>query len=292
MFSALFARARGVFNPTPRPSFLCSAKEKRGIERRPRTALAPRRWRGVPCAARQGGHAQNSLRSLRSLRSNKLRESDHEVRLRRTAPLSALLGGAEGVSPANSQQPDLDSLTALAGAQTHAGNELTAGCSVFGCSVSHPLCAAEQRRRPARVPQARIPSDSRSLFEPEVAQRLEASSARGRASSSTGNPSPAARGERSVGPPLDSPLFFGGAKKRGPGLSKERARPTAGLATPCEGLAACRRRDAGSEVLLGVQGRKAPGCTRQSRRSCSESRGEAPWAGGVQGQKAPGRNVA
>jgi len=172
-------------------------------------------------SARQGDHAQNSLRSLRSLRSDKLRESDHDVRLRRTAPLSALLGGADGGQQpaANSQQPNFEPLTA--------GSERIAGCSVFGCSVSHPLCAAEQRRRPARVPQARIPSDSRSLFEPEVAQRLEASSARGRASSSAGNPSPTARGERSAGPPFFSPLFFGGAKKRGSGSRGEA--PWAGV---------------------------------------------------------------
>jgi hypothetical protein len=195
-------------------------KRKAGLLRSPARPAAKR----VPCGARQGGHAQNSLRSLRSLRSDKLRESDHDVRLRRTAPLSALLGGADGGQQpaANSQQPNFEPLTA--------GSERIAGCSVFGCSASHPLCAAEQRRRPARVPQARIPSDSRSLFEPEVAQRLEASSARGRASSSAGNPSPTARGERSVGPPFFSPLFFGGAKKRGSGSRGEA--PWAGVWGP------------------------------------------------------------
>ena len=58
---------------------------------------------------------------------------------------------------ANSQQPNLEPLTA--------GSERIAGCWGFGCSVSHPLCAAEEHSKPARVPQARIPSDSASLFE-------------------------------------------------------------------------------------------------------------------------------
>jgi hypothetical protein len=44
--------------PCTRPPFLCSAKEKGGKERRPRTALAPRLRRGVPCGARKPAPAR------------------------------------------------------------------------------------------------------------------------------------------------------------------------------------------------------------------------------------------
>jgi hypothetical protein len=68
---------------------------------------------------------------------------------------------------------------------------------------------------------------------------------------------PQAERASAVGPPFFSPLFFGGAKKRGSG--------------------------AGAKLLLGARG-QSPRV--QGRRSCSGSRGEAPWAG-VWGRKPP-----
>ncbi len=150
---------------------------------------------------------------------------------------------------ANSQQPDLGSLTA--------GSELKSGCSVFGYSTpSAPPSSTEDRPACRRHATLLTRAACLSGGSRRRAQRVLAGAGL-RAAQGTllaiGQ-----EGERSAGPPFFSPLFFGGAKKRGPGLSKERARPTAGLATPCEGLAACKRRDAGPEVLLRGLGAEAP----------------------------------
>jgi hypothetical protein len=158
-------------------------------------------------SARQGGHAQNSLRSLRSLRSNKLRESDHDVRLRRTAPLSALLGGADG-----GQQPTAEPRAV----------DCRQRADVRYSAVRSPTPSAPPRSTASR-PACR--GHATPLTRPACLSRVSganaASSGRGRLASTAGNPSPQARGERSAGPPFFSPLFFGGAKKRGPGAGPE-----------------------------------------------------------------------
>ena len=68
------------FRPGSRPTFgLTQSRQKV----KPARALALSLRLRVPCAAQNAGAAQNSRRSLRSLCSNKLRESVHESRLRR-----------------------------------------------------------------------------------------------------------------------------------------------------------------------------------------------------------------
>jgi hypothetical protein len=215
----------GALPPTPqqelrpctRPPFLCSAKEKGGKERRACCARPLACPSGFPAASASGfpgrfecstrGHAQNSLRSLRSLRSDKLRESDHDVRLRRTAPLSALLGGADG-----GQQPTAEPRAV----------DCRQRADVRYSAVRSPTPSAPPRSTASR-PACR--GHATPLTRPACLSRVSeanaASSGRGRLASTAGNPSPQARGERSAGPPFFSPLFFGGAKKRGPGAGPE-----------------------------------------------------------------------
>jgi hypothetical protein len=201
------ASAPSSFAPAPTPFSLLrqrkGGKRKAGLLRSPARPAAKR----VPCGARQGGHAQNSLRSLRSLRSDKLRESDHDVRLRRTAPLSALLGGADG-----GQQPTAEP-RAVDGRQR---------ADVRYSAVRSPTPSAPPRSTASRPACRRHASLlTRPACLSRVSEANAASSGRGRLASTAGNPSPQARGERSAGPPFFSPLFFGGAKKRGPGAGPE-----------------------------------------------------------------------
>ncbi len=173
-----------------------------------------------------GGRAELAALAFGSLRSNRLREARTRCALRALPRVPALLGGAEGVSTANSQQPNLGSRPAV--------NELTTGCSVFGCSVfgcPTPLCAAEEHSEPARAPKARIPSGSASLFErSERSERKRVLAGAGLRAPQGTLLAEGRKGERSVGPPFFSPLFFGGAKKRGSGSRGEA--PWAGVWGP------------------------------------------------------------
>ncbi len=77
-------------HPCTRPTFFASPK-KVGQERRPR-CLRPRLRRGFPAVREERAQAQNSLRSLRSLRSNSCPKSEHKARWRARARSSVLLG--------------------------------------------------------------------------------------------------------------------------------------------------------------------------------------------------------
>jgi hypothetical protein len=97
---------------------------------------------------------------------------------------------------------------------------------LFGIRLPHPLCAAEQHRRPARVPQARIPSDSASLFEQrERSERREFWPGPG--FEQRREPLANGEGRAQCGAAFLFPLFFGGAKKRGSGSRGEA--PWAGV---------------------------------------------------------------
>src|SRR5688572_2064894 len=70
-----------VADPLRRPS---EAKPRPGMRRRSCTAVCPAGR--LPCAPRSHGPRRNSLRSLRSLRSNNRRESDVDARAARARP--------------------------------------------------------------------------------------------------------------------------------------------------------------------------------------------------------------
>jgi hypothetical protein len=197
--------------PAPGPLFFAPPK-KRGEKKGGPTLRSPLRLRlrgSLRCA--QAGPGQNSRRSLRSLCSNKLAEPEGSRAYGTRAVLlcsSAAQRGWDGQIP-NSQ------LSARCLPSTARG-------SVFGCwllGFSPPL-----RRRAA---QTRGPCAAGALRDLTRAACLSGESRR-RAqrvlrvaplSSSAGNPlGPLGQeGERSAGPPFFSPLFFGGAKKRGSG---------------------------------------------------------------------------
>jgi hypothetical protein len=68
--------------PTSRSAWtVCAAKGRAGRPRRLAEAACALARR-LPCGARARGPAQNSLRDLRSLRSDNCAESDHEARIR------------------------------------------------------------------------------------------------------------------------------------------------------------------------------------------------------------------
>ena len=69
-------------HPCTRVPFLCFAKEKEPKERRPR-CLRPWLRQGCPAVLEERAQAQNSLRSLRSLRSDSCAKFEHEARCAR-----------------------------------------------------------------------------------------------------------------------------------------------------------------------------------------------------------------
>ena len=113
---------------------------------------------------------------------------------------------------ANSQQPNLGSLTA--------GSELTAGCSVLGCSTPSAPPSSAEARGSARSALRLLAS--RSLFERSEPQVSAVSSARPPGSEQHREPDwPQAKRASAMGSPFYSPLFFGEAKKRGSGFGAE-----------------------------------------------------------------------
>jgi hypothetical protein len=90
---------------------------------------------GFPVVLDKPGPAQNSLRSLRSLRSDRLRESDHDVCLRRAAP--CLRSSAAQTADQQPNSRTSSSLTAVSGSMS--------GIRLLGCS--HPVCAAEEHSK-------------------------------------------------------------------------------------------------------------------------------------------------
>ena len=137
-----------------------------------------------PALTPRQGPARNSLRSLRSLRSNSLAELDGWRACGARPCLGARAGGAKGADP---KQPDLKRRCAV--------SERIAG---FGC-WGLPLCAA------GFAAKAGVPAKRASLTSPgRLFDRSERSERReflpdpclGR---KHGNPLPEARGERSAG---------------------------------------------------------------------------------------------
>jgi hypothetical protein len=94
----LFLKPEPGVRPGGRLTFFCFAKRKSAKKRRPHCACPSAALRAT-CGARAAGLPQNSLRSLRSLRSDSCGKSVHEARLsfgRRAAGGTALLGTRRG----------------------------------------------------------------------------------------------------------------------------------------------------------------------------------------------------
>ncbi len=96
----LAAREPAGKSPPPATSFLARARKEAKNTAPTALALAPSAS-GFPVLLRTQGRAQNSLRSLRSLRSNKLRESDHVSRLRREPLGSCAARRRRGAEPSS-----------------------------------------------------------------------------------------------------------------------------------------------------------------------------------------------
>ena len=92
--------APGV-RPGGRPTFLCRQESR---QRRRPCSVAPSLREGVPCDARNPRPAQNSLRSLRSLRSDSCAESVHEAGFARASGSCASRLLQRG-TPKQPQQP-------------------------------------------------------------------------------------------------------------------------------------------------------------------------------------------
>ncbi len=181
-------------------------KRKAGLLRSPARPAAKR----VPCGARQGGHAQNSLRSPSALSAQTGCAS--QITMCACGARPPCLRSSAAQAAINSQQPTAEPL-AVEGSQR---------VDVRYSAVRSPTPSAPPRSTASRPACRRHAS---LLARPACLSRVSganaASSGRGRLASTAGNPSPQARGERSAGPPFFSPLFFGGAKKRGPGAGPE-----------------------------------------------------------------------
>ncbi len=94
--------AQPGFRPGGRPTFL-RAQESR--QRKRPCSVAPSLREGVPCDARSPRPAQNSLRSLRSLRSNSCAESVHEASFARASGSCASRLLQRGTRDSQTRQP-------------------------------------------------------------------------------------------------------------------------------------------------------------------------------------------
>jgi hypothetical protein len=215
----------GVFNPcTPTPFSLRrqrkGGKRKAGLLRSP---LPARSGQGFPALLDKGPTRRTRCARFAPSAQTSCASQKGCVPAAR-GPLVCAARRRRRRATANSQQPDLGSLTQQAGALTTADNELIAGCWVFGC----PTPSAPPRstaRRPACRRHA-IPSDSASLFEQsERSERREFWP--GPACEHRREPRAAGEERAQCGAAARFPLFFGGAKKRGSGSRGEA--PWAGV---------------------------------------------------------------
>ena len=133
-------------------SLSCSCK-KVSKEARPALRSPLAFGKGFPGLRPKQGSGRNSLRSLRSLRSNSLPGPVHEARLRAHPCHGRKPGGAEGQTQ-NSQ-------TQLSARCLHT---TTRGPAV-GCWGSAPFAPPALAPRQGRAPQARHPSSSARLFD-------------------------------------------------------------------------------------------------------------------------------
>jgi hypothetical protein len=197
--------------PCTRPPFLCSAKEKGGKERRACCArpCPPEGGQGFPALLDKGPTRRTRCARFAPSAQTSCASQKGCVPAAR-GPLVCAARRRRRRATANSQQPNLELV------------DCRQRADVRYSAVRSPTPSAPPRstaRRPACRRHASL------LTRPACLSRVSganaASSGRGRLASTAGNPSPQARGERSAGPPFFSPLFFGGAKKRGSGAGPE-----------------------------------------------------------------------
>ncbi len=122
------------FRPGRRLTFLLVQESKQRTRPRFRRPACGR----VPCAARNVGPAQNSLRSLRSLRSDSWAESVERACVPHAARRFC---AARHLHRGSSQQPDTEQPGLQPSRRFPAAGCLDFGCSAVGCS---PFVAAEQ----------------------------------------------------------------------------------------------------------------------------------------------------
>jgi len=164
-------------SPRQATSFLCFAKERRQRKATPMPApLAC--GEGFPAVREERAQAQNSLRSLRSLRSDSCAKSVHEARCARGLALLCSSAWHRGKSKQpNSQQPNTEQPRLTRSRRFPA----------VGCSAAAPMRCREAQPAWAACVSTRLPSDSARLS--ERSERSERSEFRagpsGRASQGT-----------------------------------------------------------------------------------------------------------
>jgi uncharacterized membrane protein/aerobic-type carbon monoxide dehydrogenase small subunit (CoxS/CutS family) len=212
----------GVFNPcTPTPFSLRrqrkGGKRKAGLLRSP---LPAKSGQGFPALLDKGPTRRTRCARFAPSAQTSCASQKGCVPAAR-GPLVCAARRRRRRATANSQQPDLGSLTQQAGALTTADNELIAGCSVFGCPTpSAPPSSTEDRpacRRHATLltRPACLSGGSRRR-----AQRVLAGAG---LASSAGNPLRRRRGASAVRGRRSIPPFLWRSKEKGVGVQGRSA---------------------------------------------------------------------
>jgi hypothetical protein len=206
--------AQGASPLDPDPLFFAPPK-KRGNRAAAPHCARPRLRRGVPCGARKPAPARTrGVRSAHSAQTGWPSQKGCVPAARGPSCCAPRRRRGGGAAEYPTYQLTARCLLWLA----HLPAESTSRGPAVGCWLLPAVCAAEQRRQGARVSQARIPSDSRSLSERRERSERSEFCAWAPCRAAQGTPARFWRaGASAVGPPFFSPLFFGGAKKRGSG---------------------------------------------------------------------------
>ena len=168
--------------PPLHPEFLSLLRQRKKPKKGgPALRSPPACGWGCPCLRPRQGSGRNSLRSLRSLRSNSLPGSVIDARLRAHPCLGRKPGGAEG-------QIQLSARCLQSAARSSAVG--------FGCWGSAPFAPPALAPRQGRVPQARHPSSSARLFDRNERSECREFLAGPCLGVRAGNPQPQAGGER------------------------------------------------------------------------------------------------
>ena len=186
--------------PPLHPEFLSLLRQRKKPKKSGPALRSPLAFgKGFPGLRPRQGSGRNSLRSLRSLRSNSLPGSVHEARCARTPALAANPAAQRG----NPKQPNpaIRSLSAV--------SRLRFG---IGCWGSAPFAPPALAPRQGRVPQARHPSSSARLFDRSEQRERREFLAGPWLGVRAGNPQPQAGGERIRG--LNFCLLLVQAKRR------------------------------------------------------------------------------
>ncbi len=191
-YSGLVHRPMPGIHPGGRPSFL---RAQEGRQRRRSRSVAPSLREGIPCDARNPRPAQDSLRSLRTVRSDSCAESVDEAGFARVSGTCA----SRRLERGTPQQPTAKPAGRPAAAVRHA-----------------PFSTAEKRKALRACAQRASRTDSVRLSERSVAEGTPHGPSR---PEHRREPAAKRRAVRSSGAFC---LLFGGPKRRSPAGAKSR----------------------------------------------------------------------